>query len=254
MEELKVINQQEVLGKEFKVYGTLEQPLFLAKDVAVWIEHSNATEMIRGLDDDEKLNSTILSSGQNREMAFVTEDGLYEILMLSRKPIAKEFKKQVKAILKQIRLTGGAVYKDREDEFISNYFPSFSDDVKLAMVQDLKKQNTEYKNKIEQQKPLVEFAETVSNAVNSISIGDFAKILHGENIKLGRNKMFDWFRDNKYLMKGNIPYQKYIDCGYFEVIEQSYKTPYGDNVTTKTLLTGKGQIYFVETLRKKYSK
>lgn len=64
MNELKVLNEQEVLGKQFKVYGTPEEPLFVANDVAEWIEHSNTTEMLRNIDDDEKLVSTILRAGQ----------------------------------------------------------------------------------------------------------------------------------------------------------------------------------------------
>ena len=95
-----------MLGKEFRVYGNFENPLFLAKDVAEWIEHSNSTEMLRGVDENEKLNSTILSAGQRREVTMLTEDGLYEVLMQSRKPIAKEFKREVKRILKTIRKHG----------------------------------------------------------------------------------------------------------------------------------------------------
>lgn len=104
--EITIIEQREVLGKDFKIYGTLEDPLFLAQDVANWIEHSKASIMLEGIDDSEKLKETLFTSGQNREMWFVTEDGLYEILMQSRKPIAKQFKKQVKLILKTIRITG----------------------------------------------------------------------------------------------------------------------------------------------------
>ena len=106
MNELKVIDQREVLGNKFRMYGTPEEPLFLAKDVATWIEHSNPTEMVRTIDEGEKLNSTILSAGQRREATFLTEDGLYEVLMQSRKPIAKQFKTEVKKILKTIRKTG----------------------------------------------------------------------------------------------------------------------------------------------------
>ncbi|PGC41911.1 BRO-N domain-containing protein [Bacillus pseudomycoides] len=124
--QLTVVHKQNVLGQTFKVYGTVEDPLFLAKDVAEWIEHSNMTHMMNIVDEDEKLTYTIRNSGQNREMWFLTEDGIYEVLMQSRKPIAKSFKKEVKKILKQIRLTGGTVQEDREAEFIENYFPSFS--------------------------------------------------------------------------------------------------------------------------------
>ena len=105
-EEIQLLDQREILGKQFKIYGTVDEPLFLAKDVAEWIEHSNPTEMLRRIDKAEKLISTILSSGQNREVSMLTEEGLYEVLMQSRKPIAKEFKKQVKSILKDIRKHG----------------------------------------------------------------------------------------------------------------------------------------------------
>lgn len=103
---LQVIEAREVLNNEFKIYGDLDNPLFLAKDVAEWIEHSKVTMMLETIDDDEKLKSTILTSGQNRQMWFLTEDGLYEVLMQSRKPIAKKFKKEVKKILKEIRKNG----------------------------------------------------------------------------------------------------------------------------------------------------
>lgn len=103
---------------------------------------------------------------------------------------------------------------------------------------------------LEKQKPLVDFANQVANASNAISVGDFAKLLKDENISnMGQNNLFKWLRDNNYLMKSNMPYQKYIDSGYFEIIEQTYETPYGTKVSLKTLVTGKGQIYFAEKLR-----
>lgn len=85
MGELNIIEQREVLGKDFKIYGTVESPLFLAKDVAVWIEHSDVSTMLRTVSDDEKLTQTMFVSGQNRECWFLTEDGLYEVLLQSRK-------------------------------------------------------------------------------------------------------------------------------------------------------------------------
>ncbi|CAH2466015.1 Bro-N domain-containing protein [Bacillus cereus group sp. N28] len=105
--ELKVIHEQEVLGQGFKIYGTKEEPLFLAKDVAEWIEHSNARMMLQNIDEDEKqcVNNPYASTGQQQQW-FLTEDGLYEVLMQSRKPVAKQFKKKVKEILKDIRNHG----------------------------------------------------------------------------------------------------------------------------------------------------
>lgn len=79
MEDLKVLDEREVLGKEFKMYGTIENPLFLAKSVAEWIEHTDLSRMVNLVDDDEKLKRTLYVSGQNRNMWFLTEDGLYEV-------------------------------------------------------------------------------------------------------------------------------------------------------------------------------
>ena len=112
-EELKIINEQEVLGKDFKIYGSVDEPLFLARDVAEWIDYStsNVSKMLKSIDEDEKTIRKFCTSGSNyqTEAWFLTEDGLYEVLMQSRKPIAKAFKKEVKKILKQIRQTGGYI-------------------------------------------------------------------------------------------------------------------------------------------------
>ena len=106
MNEITLISKSTFLGKEIDVYGNAENPLFLAKDVAEWIEHTQPSKMVDAIDEDEKLIGTLFLSGQNREAWFLTEDGLYEVLMQSRKPQAKQFKKGVKEILKSIRRTG----------------------------------------------------------------------------------------------------------------------------------------------------
>ena len=245
--ELKVIKQQEVLGKEFKVYGDFENPLFLAKDVANWIEHSDVSTMLRVVDEDEKLTQTMFVSGQNRNVWMVTEDGLYEILMRSDKPIAKEFKKEVKTILKEVRKTGGYIAtneNETDEEILAKAI--------LVANRTIERKNqkiAELETKITKDEPLVEFANKVAKSSDSIDIGDFSKVLHSEEIKIGRNTLFGWLRENKYIMKNNIPYQKYVDNGYFEVIEVVKTTPWGDKVFAKTLITGKGQIYLVQKLR-----
>ncbi len=106
---MEIIKQQEVLGHDFKVYGDFQNPLFLAKDVAEWIENKNVSQMLNVVDEEEKGLYNVYTLGGSQEMWFLTEDGFYEVLMQSRKPIAKEFKKQVKAILKEIRKTGSYV-------------------------------------------------------------------------------------------------------------------------------------------------
>lgn len=113
--QISVLKQTELCGQQFMVYGSAQEPLFLAKDVASIIEHSDVSTMMRAVDEDEKLIQTILVSGQNREVWMVTENGLYEVLMQSRKPIAKQFKKGVKTILKEIRTNGGYLATTQED-------------------------------------------------------------------------------------------------------------------------------------------
>lgn len=113
MSKLEIISKQKVLGKKFKVYGDFENPLFLAKDVAEWIGHSQSDVMIKNVDEDEKVLKNVQTLGGNQTAWFLTEDGLYEVLMQSRKPIAKDFKKQVKTILKQIRKKGYYLEKEK---------------------------------------------------------------------------------------------------------------------------------------------
>lgn len=130
--ELQIITEQEVLGKHFTVYGTADEPLFVAKDVAEWIEYdlSSVNKMLDKIDEDEKLVGTLFRSGQNREVWFLTENGLYEVLMQSRKPLAKEFKKKVKEILKSIRKHGLYAIDDLLD----------NPDMAIAALQKLKEE------------------------------------------------------------------------------------------------------------------
>ncbi|PRC96575.1 hypothetical protein CQZ91_21640 [Bacillus cereus] len=104
--ELKVIHEQEVLGQGFRIYGSKEEPLFLAKDVAEWIENKNVSQMLNVVEKEEKGLYNVYTLGGTQKLWFLTEDGLYEVLMQSRKPIAKQFKKKVKEILKDIRNHG----------------------------------------------------------------------------------------------------------------------------------------------------
>ena len=105
MSVLQVIEQREILGKQLTMYGDFENPLFLAKEVAEWIDYdlSSINKMLNSVDEDEKVRNIVPTLGGNQEAWFLTEDGLYEVLMQSRKPIAKQFKKEVKTLLKNIR-------------------------------------------------------------------------------------------------------------------------------------------------------
>ena len=157
--KVELIGTVEILGKEIKFYGSWENPLFLGKDVAEWIgyaKRSNGTydvsRMLETVDEDEKLVRIAYVSGQTRKMWFLTEDGLYEVLMQSTKDDAKLLKKKIKTHLKQMRQTGGTVEIGREEEFIYTMFPNLSESVKQAMVLDLQRINREQQEEIERQR------------------------------------------------------------------------------------------------------
>lgn len=116
-EPIQVLSETELLGHKFTVYGTAENPLFLAKEVAECIEYgqSSVNKLVNLVDDDEKVRNNLPTPGGNQQVWFLTEDGLYEVLMQSRKPIAKGFKKGVKEILKSIRKTGGYIATKQDD-------------------------------------------------------------------------------------------------------------------------------------------
>ena len=152
--QLQIIDSREVLGMDFKIYGDIENPLFLAKDVANWIGHSNPRMMLKSIDEDEKVVNNAYTLGGNQEQWFLTEHGLYEVLMQSRKPIAKEFKKQVKVILKDIRRTG--MYAT--DELLDN------PELLIATATRLKEERLarmEAEKQIQEQKPKVEYYDAV---------------------------------------------------------------------------------------------
>lgn len=104
--EIQTLGHWELMGSRFTIFGTIDAPLFLAKEVAERIEHTQTSHMVESVDDDEKLIGTIFLSGQNRDVWFLTEYGLYEVLMQSRKPVAKRFKAKVKEVLRELRRTG----------------------------------------------------------------------------------------------------------------------------------------------------
>lgn len=232
---LMVLDEREVLGKEFKIYGTKDNPLFLAKDVANWIEHSAVHMMMKNVDEDEKVRNIVSTPGGNQEMWFLTEDGLYEVLMQSRKPIAKAFKKEVKSILKQIRKHGMFA----ADELLDN------PDLLIAAATRLKEEREARiiaEKKIIELKPKAEFYDDVAGSKSAISIAEVAKVLGVKG--LGRNKLFQVLRDNKILQSNNQPYQAYVDRGYFRVVEQKWVASNGETkINIKTLVYQKGVDY-----------
>lgn len=248
MNNINVIDEREVLGFDFKVYGDADNPLFLAKDVAKWIEHSNPTEMVKNIDEDEKLNSTIFSGGQKREMTFLTEDGLYEVLMQSRKPIAKAFKKEVKKILKDIRTTGGYIVGQEnlsDDELLERAVM-----VAQRKIKERDKEIAQQREQIAEMQPKAIFADAVSSSSNSILVRDMAKLLKQNGVDIGEKRLFEYLRNNGYLIKRpgadyNSPTQKSMELGLFEIKETVVAHTNDTRIHKTSKITGKGQRYFV---------
>ena len=251
MQIMKIIDEREILGKQFRIFGDFENPLFLAKDVAEWIEHSDVSTMLKGIDENEKLIQTIFVSGQKRDMWFLTEDGLYEVLMLSRKPIAKELKKQIKEILKTIRKNGMYV----TERLLDNPDLAIQAFTKLKEEREKRK---ELEAKIEEQKPQVLFANTVKSSYTSILVGELAKILTQGGFKTGQNRLFDLLRKDGFLISRqgtdyNMPTQKSMELGLFEIKESTVNNPDGSIRISKTpKVMGKGQEYFINRFLNKH--
>lgn len=107
-------------------------------------------------------------------------------------------------------------------------------------------------DEIEENRPLVDFSNRVANTSDLVDMGQFSKLVRDENIKLGRNKLFEWLRTNGFLMRNNEPYERYIKQGIFKLKEYTYNTPYGEKIGTKVYVSGKGQLYLIEKLRKEF--
>ena len=191
--QMQVIDKTEILDHEVITYGDLENPLFLAKDVANWIEHSDVSKMIRNVDDDEKVKNNNPTLGGQQEMWFLTEDGLYEVLMQSRKPIAKQFKKKVKKLLKDLRLSK------------SNPYANMSKELQAILMVDQKQQELEKKILNIEDKMTVnyELAENLRSAINIRAV----ELLGGKDSeayrKLNKKLFAAFYRDIKRTFKVN---------------------------------------------------
>lgn len=189
--QISVLKQTELCGQQFTVYGSMQEPLFIAKDVASVIEHSDVSTMMRTVDEDEKLVQTIFVSGQNREVWMLTESGLYEVLMQSRKPIAKQFKKGVKAILKEIRKTGGYIATTQDDT--PELIMARALQVAQATIDKHKKQLEQANERIalqgeqlKSQAPKVDYYDKVLNSTSTMTTGQVAACFSMSAIALNK--------------------------------------------------------------------
>lgn len=244
MEEkvLTVVQETEILGKKIKMYGSIECPWFLARDVAEWIDYSKSngkfqiSNMLKKVDDEEKGLKSFNTLGGVQETWFLTEDGLYECCMRSTKPIAKEMKKEIKQYLKSIRLTGAAIPQGREQEMVNYYFSGLSPNLRGQIVNEL----------IEKNKELQQFYDDLMNTEGLMSINTMAK-----ELGIGEYKLFAFLRRKKVFFYDkdmvNVPYERFRKEGKFAVKE----TPCHDGeIRSVTYATKKGLEYVRKLLRK----
>ena len=226
------------------------EPWFVLADVCKALEISNSRMVASRLDSDELMSVKLTSGGQRREMTVGSESGLYDVILRSDKPQAKYFCKWVTTkILPTIRRTGG--YVANVDMFIENYLP-FLDEPYQNLFRLQMMAINKLNERIRHDEPLVEFANQVSNTDNLIDMNAMAKLAVEEDIPIGRNRMFRWLRENEILMSGNLPYQKYIDRGYFAVKESVFEMDSMCRTYQQTFVTGKGQQYIIGRLKKEF--
>ena len=225
---------------------------FVAADVCKILELTNPTVAVSRLDEDERAK---LNLGHPY---FETncESGLYRLIFASRKADAKKFQRWVyHEVLPSIRKTGMYAVTSTPAEFFSN-------PANVRLILDNWERDREKllqaEKTIEEQKPKVLFSDAVETSHTSILVGDLAKLLKQNGVEIGANRLFEWLRNNGYLIKGeradkNMPTQKSMEMNLFEVKERTINNPDGSVRITRTpKVTGKGQIYFVDKLIKKF--
>lgn len=218
------------------------EPWFVGKDVADVLGYADTNQAIRKhVDNEDRLTRRFDGTGQSRDMTIINESGLYSLVLSSKLPSAKKFKRWVTSeVLPALRKTGQYQVKEL----------SGSELMARALIEA---QNVlAAKDKvIEEMKPKVVFADAVATSHTSILVGELAKILKQNGIEMGQKRLFAWLREKGYLIKRqgtdyNMPTQKAMDLGLFEIKEGSYVNGSGVNITTKTpKVTGKGQQYFI---------
>lgn len=242
-------------GHEVEVFELSGEVLFNPKHVAECLEIVDVNSSIRKFNDKQVVkvkNSDVhnlhIRKLNNAGENFLTESGVYKLVFKSHKPNAEKFTDWIAdEVLPSIRKHGAYMTNETLEKALT------SPDFLIQLATQLKEEQMARKlaeQKIEEQKPLVDFANRVSDSSNLIDMGKMAKLLKDEHINIGRNRLFEWLRQKDILMSNNIPYQRYVDGDYFRVRESTYETPYGTKTQQTTYVTGKGQIYITEKLRK----
>lgn len=233
-------------GQDVRTATINGEPYLVGKDVAEILGYSRPDNAIRNhVDDEDKLMHQFSASGQNRNMTVINESGFYALVLSSKLPRAKEFKRWVTSeVLPKIRKHGMFA----TDELLDN--PDFA----IATLQKLKEEREAKRlleTQLEEQKPKVIFADAVSASHTSILVGELAKLIKQNGYDIGAKRLFAWLRKNGYLISRrgtdwNMPTQKSMELGLFEIKETSISHSDGHSTISKTpKVTGKGQQYFI---------
>lgn len=249
MNDLQIFN-----SPEFGEIRTIEkdgEPWFVGKDVAAALGYERPTKAILDhVDDEDKDEVPIQDSiGRSQNTPIINESGLYSLVLSSKLPGAKQFKRWITSeVIPSIRKHGAYMTPDKLEEVL------LKPDTLIQLAQNLKAEQEKRRAlevKMEEQKPKVLFAESVEVAKTSILIGELAKLLKQNGINIGQNRLFEWLRNNGYLIRRqgsdyNMPTQRAMEMGLFEIKETTITHSDGHIHVSKTpKVTGKGQVYFV---------
>ncbi|MDG3060331.1 phage antirepressor [Lacticaseibacillus sp. BCRC 81376] len=238
-------------GNDVRTLNRDEQIWFAAPDVAKALELSNTTVAVSSLDDDERAKFNL---GRQGDTNFISEPGLYKLIGASRKPAAKRFNRWVThEVLPSIRKHGTYMTPETIEKAIYN--PDFI--INLATkLKDEQAKTAALTADNETMKPKALFADAVATSHTSILIGDLAKLIRQNGVDIGQNRLFAWLREHGYLIgKGdrrNMPTQRAMDLGLFDIKERTFQNPDGSvRITKTTKVTGKGQQYFINKFLQK---
>ncbi|WP_026908921.1 phage antirepressor [Paucisalibacillus globulus] len=234
-------------GHQLRIIERNNEPWFVAKDVCNILGILNPTDTLKRLEENERARFNL---GRQGAANIVNESGLYELIFASRKAEAKEFKNWIKRdVLPSIRKHSAYITPEKIEEVLLN------PDTLIQLATRLKEEQQKRRRAeqlIEHQKPKVLFAEAVETSSSSVLIGELSKILRQNGVDIGQNRLFEWLRKNGYLIRQhgesyNLPTQRSMDQGLFEIKKRTINNPNGSIRTTRTpKVTGKGQIYFVQ--------
>lgn len=227
-----------------------DNPMFVGNEVAQVLGYSNYRNAISNhVDEDDKLRTRIEYAGQNREMTLITESGVYSLIFGSKLPSAKRFKHWVtNEVLPSIRKEGAYVTPQTAADWLNN--PDMMIEV-LNRYKDAQAENQRLHDENTIMQPKALFADAVATSHTTILVGELAKLIKQNGVDIGQNRLFQWLRNNGYLIKRkgtdwNMPTQRSMDAGLFKVKETSIAHSNGSVTVSKTVkVTGKGQQYFI---------